>query len=292
VNGEAFKFLRRSREPFFLYLHYMDPHSHYFAPAPFDRYFVDDGYSGPITGHHEELDRIVAGELEIDARDLAQMKALYDQTIRYFDTELGKLLQYLRDSGRMDDTIIVLVADHGEELLDHGSALHGYTLYEEQLRVPLLIRTPGPGEGVRVEATTRHVDLLPTLLELLEVEPPVEMQGRSLVPLMRDPALLPEEPPVYAQASIQAFKTIQMRSLKADGWKLIETLVPEHREELFHVAEDPDETRNLIEEQPEVSARMRALLDELVEAMPVGIAETVELTEEEIERLRSLGYVE
>ncbi len=147
------------RSPFCLYLHYVDPHSPYEAPAPFVKKFASPDYRGPITGSHSQLDEMVAGRLELGDADLAQLRALYDAEISYLDSQIGALLLALEVEGLLDESLVVFVADHGEEFLDHDSVLHGYTLYEEQLRIPLMIRHPElPAR--RVSRLSRQVDVL------------------------------------------------------------------------------------------------------------------------------------
>jgi len=194
------------------------------------------------------------------------------------------------EQGLLEDTIVVFVADHGEEFLDHGSALHGYTLYDEQLHVPCFIRDTRRSSR-RIHSVTRMVDLLPTLLDLLDVPSDGPFQGRSLVPLI-DGRAEPLPAPVLAQASLRAVKTVQSQSLRQDGWKIIETTTPSSRIELYHVASDPLERRDLTGKEPDRAQGMLSRLRDLTDSLPVGTGGVVELTEEEKERLRALGYLE
>jgi arylsulfatase A-like enzyme len=295
VNREALAALDfRAREPFFLYLHYMEPHSPYQAPAEYEDLYANPGYRGPFTGEHEQLDQIVAGQLVARPQDVAQLKALYDQEIRCFDDHLAELLAGLKERGFYENSILLFLSDHGEEFLDHGSALHGYTLYEEQLRVPFFIhdgRRPDPGA---ITAISRHVDLLPTLLDLLEIPDEGLHQGRSLLPLMEGDAEGVGDdgnPPVFAEASLRAVKTVRRRSLLLDGWKIIETELPAPRRELYHLAEDPLERTDLSASRPKMLLRMSEKMRALVESMPRARSQSVRLREKEIEALRSLGYL-
>ncbi len=306
---DAFDFVRPSRapklnrsverlplqdptSPFFLYVHYMDPHSTYAAPPPFDTAFVDPGYAGPITGAHSQLDEIVAGTLVAAAPDRAHLTALYDQELRFLDEQIGHLLDHLDELGVAGETLVVLVADHGEEFWDHGSVFHGYTLYEEQLRVPFLVRDPRMAEGRAVDAITRHVDVLPTLLELLGVPAPEKpaLQGRSLASHVRGDGPAPGDGPVYAQVSIKAAKTVQSYALRVGPWKWIERREPSAGEELYDLASDPGETRNLVNERPEVAERMRREIRDFESALPVARGGLVGLTREEVEAVRRIGY--
>jgi len=293
INRKAVEKLKtRDNRPFFLYLHYMEPHSPYWAPETYRSLYADPQYHGPITGAHQQLQDIVLGRLVPDSSDVEEMKALYDQEIRYFDDEFGRLLDFLGDQGLRDNTIIVFVADHGEEFLDHGSAFHGYTLYEEQLRVPLFIYDPRIKHPHRIDAITRHVDILPTVLDLLGIDYDGLRQGRSLVPLIEAKEETGPPPPVFAETSLRSVRISQKRSFMVDGWKLIETIVPEEREELYHVASDPAERHDLIDDEQKVAADLRTRMRRFMEGLPVAKGGVVQLKQEEIERLRSLGYIE
>jgi arylsulfatase A-like enzyme len=280
------------RQPFCLYLHYIDPHSPYEAPAPFVRKFVSKNYRGRINGAHSQLDEVVAGRLKPDDADLAQLRALYDAEIRYLDSQIGAFLIELEVKALLDESVIVFVSDHGEELFDHDSVLHGYTLYEEQLRIPLMIRHP-EYPARRVSRLSRQVDVLPTLLELLGFPIPEFVQGESLVAVMRGErdAGVGGQVPVFAEASLRAVKTVALDSYSLGDWKLIETRVPEARRQLFNLRDDPQERHDRFASEPEVAARMSAELDRFRSDLPVGHSEAVPLSDEEIRELQSLGYL-
>jgi len=280
------------RSPFCLYLHYVDPHSPYEAPAPFVKKFASPDYRGRITGAHRQLDEVVAERLELDDADLLQLRALCDAEIGYLDSQLGVLLVTLEAKGLLDESLVVFVSDHGEEFLDHDSVLHGYTLYEEQLRIPLMIRHPElPAR--RVSRLSRQVDVLPTLLELLGIPIPEPVQGESLATVMKGEQSpdVGDEAPVFAEGSLRAVKTVALDSYTRGDWKLIETRVPEARRQLFNLRDDPQERHDRLASEPEVAERMGAELQRFRDALPVGHSEAVPLTEEEIRELQSLGYL-
>jgi arylsulfatase A-like enzyme len=276
--------------PFCLYLHYVDPHSHYEAPEKIAKRFTNPDYSGPITGNHRQLDRIISGELEVDDADIEHLNALYDAEIRNFDGHMEELLADLRRREFLDRSLLVFVADHGEELMDHDSVLHGYTLYQEQLRIPLLIRHP-EFPARRVETLSRQIDILPTILELLDIPRPNFLQGESLAPEMRGESARKKRRPVYAHTSLKAVKTVQLHAYADGDWKIIETLVPDRRRALYNLKEDPDEGRNLAEEEPEMLETMTEALHRFEASLPVGQGGIVQLTSEEIKELRALGYL-
>ena len=170
-----------AREPFFLWVHYFDPHHPYEPPPGFER---PPQERAPVTG--KELPR----ELKtFDA--LATALRGYRGEVAYVDAQIGRLVEGLRTLGVLDATAIVFTADHGEGLGDHGELQHGRTLFEELVRVPLVVRAPGIPAGRRLEGTVQLEDLAPTLLELLALDEPEGLDGRSLLPWLRGEALQP-----------------------------------------------------------------------------------------------------
>jgi len=292
LRGHAEAVLAADRQqPFFLFLHYMEPHSGYTAPEAYRSLWTDPAYRGRVDGSHGQLNELVLGQRRFDAADLAQVVAYYDQEIRYVDDEFGLLLDALARHGLRDETIVVFVADHGEEFLDHGSALHGYTLYEEQLHVPLVIHDPRRRDQRVIEATTRHVDLLPTLLDLLGLPPVAACQGQSLVPLLGGSPTAPPPVEVLAEVSLRAAKTVRLQSLAIGDWKVIKSFLPTETVALYNLADDAAEQHDLATREPQVAARMAARLDEMLAALPAAAGRTTPLTDDDIRRLRSLGYV-
>jgi arylsulfatase A-like enzyme len=290
VNTRAAQWIDEIGEkPFFLYLHYMDPHSPYAAPASMNRLHVDPAYRGPITGEHAQLDAILRGEMDVDAADRRRIVDLYDQEITYWDREFGRFLRYLESRGRLENTIIVVVADHGEEFFEHGGLLHGYTLYGEQLHVPLAVMAPGVAP-CEVEAVTRNIDVMPTVLELVELPVPDGVQGQSLVPAMRGGET--DDGVVFAEAQIRAVRTVKSLSFRARGWKYIETMVPDTvGPELYDLAADPGELENLLESRPDMAGKIRRMRDEFLDGVPEGKIKSVTIDEHTLELLKRMGYI-
>lgn len=288
INALAAPWIEEMESPFFLYLHYMDPHSPYGAPPPLDRLFLDPEYSGPFTGEHAQLDEVIEGNLNGDDADQRHLMALYDQDIFYWDKVFGELLRYLEDKKLLENTMVIVVSDHGEEFFEHGGLLHGYTLYREQLHVPLVLFTPGLSP-IEVEATSRNIDVLPTVLDLLQIPPPAELQGQSLLPLMDGQKL---ELPVLAQTGIRAARTTKVRSFQAGGWKYIENLFPEELPvELYHLSADTGEKDNLNDSHAEMAAEVKQSMEAFAERFPRRQSRSVTLDEEGLEMLKELGYI-
>ncbi len=292
VNAAALTWMKDATTPFFLYLHYLDPHSPYDAPPPHDRLFVDPGYKGPFNGSHRQLDEVLAGTMTADDADVRHLVSLYDQEIAHADALIGELLDSMREADMLEHTVVVLVSDHGEEFFDHGSVLHGYTLYREQLHIPLVIRDPRRPGPIRVESMTRQVDVLPTLLDLLGTTYDGRIEGRSLVGLMSGGKVEEATPPLYAMASLKAVETVQRQAILSDRWKLIESTLPESKYELYDTLIDPGEEHDLSAEDPPLFEAMKEALSRMRESFADAPTDTVSLTDEERERLRSVGYIQ
>jgi arylsulfatase A-like enzyme len=154
------------KEPFFLYLHFLDPHDPYSPPAGYDSKFSGALSQSPFSY----------------SEDLQKKINLYDGEINFLDTELGHFFEYLKQRGLYEDLVIVIVSDHGEQFMEHGDERHGYKLYNEEVHIPLLLKTGRPKDKGRVISdTVSTVDILPTLLDIVHQTPPAELPGVSLL---------------------------------------------------------------------------------------------------------------
>ncbi|MFQ5719993.1 MAG: sulfatase [Acidobacteriota bacterium] len=271
-------------KPFFMWVHYFDPHNHYllhpeFDPTPGVHY---DGLFDEHMGFHQ-LQRRLA---RFGPRDIAQMVRNYDSEIGFTDHSIGVLLDELRHRGLYDSTLIIFTADHGEEFMDHGGLGHDQTLYDELVDVPLIIKYPGAGAGV-VRRVVALIDLYPTILAEAGIAPPARLEGS---PLPR-----PGAPPgtgrwVFTETSRRA----ELRGAVSDRYKAILRL-PGSTFEFYDLDTDPAETTNLADTGLAAFAAHRDALmawqrSQVREAGGPGPRLT--LTGEERRRLRSLGYVE
>ena len=184
---------RNGGSPFFLWVHYFDAHQPYAAPAPWTTRY-DPHYEGPLDGSRATYRRVRSGERDTgESRDWSRedrhMVARYDGELGYLDSQLGRLFAALREAGHWRETLVVVVADHGESFGEHGVQYweHNSTVFDDVLRVPLLIRRPdGVGRGRRVAGLVRTIDVAPTVLDWLGASPPEGMQGVSLLGLTGD----------------------------------------------------------------------------------------------------------
>lgn len=217
VHGAFQKwFGTREKRPFFAFLHMWDVHYDFLPPAPFDKQF-DPDYTGPVTGRGFFSDPAInAGMPE---RDKQHLLALYDGEIAWTDSWLVKIRADLEAAGLLENTIIVITSDHGTEFFEHGDKGHRKTLYDEVVKIPLVIRYPAAlPQKQRIQAQTRSIDVGPTLLELAGIAQPQDIMGTSLLALIRDPAANHPKRAVMELSSVGR----NMRAVRSLQWKLVD----------------------------------------------------------------------
>lgn len=226
ITAHGTDFIRRyAQERFFLWLHYFDPHHFYAAPPPWSLRFPDIPYYSEV---------------------------------HFMDHYVGEVFEALRREGILEKTLVVITADHGEGLGEHEEDTHSFYLYDSTLRVPLVFVMPGtiPG-GLRVEEVVRTADIAPTILELAELPSLDGIQGFSLAPRLLDGIEIPElESYADSFGIMSIFDTSMLRSLRKGQWKYIHKINPE----LFQIATDQRELRNVASEYPEVLEALRERL--------------------------------
>jgi len=206
---------RKLQRPFFLFIHMWDVHADYIPPAPYDKMF-DPDYDGPITGEDFATDPSINADMP--ARDLEHLVALYDGEIAWTDHHVGLILDELDALGLRDSTLVTLLSDHGDEHFEHGRKGHHQTLFDEVIRVPLVIRFPGRvPAGNRFAVQVRMIDVLPTILDLAGLSKPDKLMGQSLSPLfsggqLKDDTIAVSE--LYSEGN-------RLRSFRRLGRKLI-----------------------------------------------------------------------
>ncbi len=281
VNDVVFEWLdRNSRERFFLFVHYMDPHDPYFR-HPYDGHGI-----ARVSNQHP------------DAELAEEMHALYNGEIEFLDANFGRLLDRLRGDGVYDQTVIALVADHGEEFFEHGGWWHGLTLYEEQIHVPLIIKWAKGTEVPGAEATTapaRLIDVAPTLAAAAGAQIPDAMQGIDLRTSVNSRNAKQRE--VYSEEDHEGNV---LWALRTGNRKLIGANEGNPRglptQEFFAIDVDPHEEQPLelsahageagnLEQHAELHRRG-------AEGEAVAEGEEAEMSYEECEQLRMLGYVD
>ena len=245
--------------PFFLFVHLFDPHEPYAAPAPW------------------------AG----------RFSSAYLDEIAWTDAQLGRLIEALEATGARERTLVALIGDHGESLGEHGEDTHSFFVYDATIAVPLILSAPGRiPAALRVRPQARLIDLAPTILAFVGVEPLNGVQGLDLRPALDDPPL-ELVLPAYSETFYPrySFGYSPLRALRTGGWKYVHAPGPE----LYRLEDDPGEQRNLAADEPERTERMRAALRRWIEQAPgrdaAAAAAPQEIDAEQLERLQSLGYI-
>jgi choline-sulfatase len=287
--------------PFLLWVHLFGAHPPYYNGGALAEE-LDPGYTGSLGPKKWQLDPVMTKPIPLDGRDVQYLNALYDAAVQGSDRSSGALLDGLRAAGKLDRTIVIFAADHGEELYQHHRYLyHSCSVYQTTLHVPLGIAAPGllPA-GARVPQTVELIDVLPTLLDLVGVAKPAEQHGRSLAPYLERPGGGGAGKPAFSE-----YGSSTVRTVIQGNWKLVHNpgafspvcipdAPPNHypigREELYDLSHDPGEVRNLAAEQP---ARV-AELAQLIRQRFAGLRNRTrqqEVPENLKKELGNLGYV-
>jgi len=277
-------------EPFFVYLHFLEPHDPY-RPQPFPgggHPFAGDGPEGPdkewvrLGDPRPVANHLYSGEPDpgLTDADLEHLVALYDEEILYWDEQMLEIFARLERRGMLESTAIAIVSDHGEEFLEHGHVKHCRTLYDTEIGVPMVLFVPGRGP-LRVTAPVSNLDLVPTLLDLVGVEAPDgALEGRSLRPLFEG-GTLPRAPQFAAYG--------QLRAVVDGGWKLVRNLRARETE-LYDLGSDPGETGDRATAAPDEVRRLRLLLGEWRRSTePEGARQGADEAEKQ---LRAVGYLD
>ncbi|RMH01006.1 MAG: hypothetical protein D6702_12560 [Planctomycetota bacterium] len=303
--------------PLLLYLHSVDPHEEY-EPAPeYLERFADPARHDRFR---EEWRRLLASRPPIPGLFVTQenfdrtgidrasfirhASNLYDGDVCANDDEIGRLWRALADDGWGEDMIVIVTSDHGEEFFEHGGTSHGYSLYEEMVRVPLMIYAPGllPA-GRRVTEPVRSIDIFPTLLDLLDIPAPPGLAGRSLVPLARGEESGPPPDVIAEHREDPVLRRLGqgsgvLTSIRRGHWKLLvnhlgSQFFDRPRLELYDLAADPGERHNVAAEHPDLARELEREVEAFRARHGHGaeVAAEAELDPAVLEELRGLGYL-
>ncbi len=286
---------KHANQPFFLWLHYFDPHQPYEPPAGFRPDRRGAGRIGDRLGT-EVLDRVRTGYFVPSREELAAIRDLYDAEVRYVDAHVARVVDRLKRHGLYEQALIVVVSDHGEEFWEHGGFEHGHSVYQELLHVPLFIKPPGTPRPRRVSEPVDTTSLTPTLLELCRLDFDAEAYSApSLAPSIRGDAAAASDRPIVSARCVYYEDQL---ALRAGNLKYIKRTLS-RREELFDLANDPAERISLVASRPGEVGRMRELLREyddrctaLRKRYAVSDSSGASLSPELLQEMRSLGYVE
>jgi arylsulfatase A-like enzyme/Flp pilus assembly protein TadD len=258
VSRPAIAWLEQNAaKPFFLFLHYYDAHLPYEAPAPFASDYADEPYAGEIA---------------------------------YVDSWIGQVLDRLRALGAYDDTLIVITADHGESLGEHGETSHGFFVYQSTQHVPLVIHAPHGRTGRQVDGRVSLVDLVPTVLDLTGLKAPGALDGVSLRSGLESGRAADARRTLYCESLHPSqFECSPLNGIVEGAWKYVRS----PRQELYDLTKDPGEKSNVVDSESQVAQRLRGRLDDLLAKMEAAAPKRGSATADPdaVSRLQSLGYI-
>ncbi|NLS77368.1 MAG: sulfatase-like hydrolase/transferase [Chloroflexi bacterium] len=264
--------LAKEKEPFFLFLRHMDPHAPYLPPVPYERMFYHGDECNPRNKSMEPVMSFkpfrdfFATWMPPGISDKDYVIAQYDGAIAYMDACIQTIFTTLEAQGILDKTIVVINSDHGETLYDHECYFDHHGIYDTTLHVPLIIRYPGKvPSGKRISGYTQHIDLVPTLLELADLNPAelgvsYPFDGQSVMDLVRG-----EVPSHQNEYYITECTWMRKHGWRTPEWKLIMALEPDFhfkpQVELYNLIQDPEENVNLAEKEPAVVEMLRQRME-------------------------------
>ena len=290
VTNRAIAWLKRHGEkPFFMLLHYIDPHMGYGPPDKYVKMFAPDKprrISVPFTDHISARD----GTLNPNASEKAFIRGLYDGEVRFVDDQIKRVINMMRKEERLEDTWIIVTADHGEELFEHGSFEHGHAYEDEVIQVPLIIRAPGGTwhADERVSYSVRQVDIPATLLALLGEPVPSHMEGKPLLPMIEGDDS--EDRVAYTEFNLFSG---QQCSLFDGRYKIVYD-IRHHRGFFYDHRNDPKEQTKIGKENPLYETLLATLMKNRAALETAAKGKTFEagqLDEEAAKALKSMGYI-
>lgn len=269
---KAMEWLKKnSDKKFFLFLHGYDCHGQFDPPQGYRKRFVDFNYTGALRGGKEEQGKfreegLKKGYIDLTDEDVKFWRALYDEKIHDADERFGQFMQEFEKMGLLDKTIVVLTSDHGTEFYEHKRFDHGFSLYDELIHVPLVMRLPKvPGNKI-ITDQARAIDIMPTLFDLLKIKASKDLnnqiKGVSLVPFMNGQHM---DLDAFSETDYRLY--VFKRSIRAyDGWKFIYSMDTGQRE-LYNLNQDPGELNNLAEKDKKIAYELEQKLFSWLKSM-------------------------
>lgn len=296
-----------SSHPFFLFVHFMEPHAPYGEPSKYISEYLPAG----ITAEHalkvnQDPELYVCGKVPMKPLDFASLNALYDNDIRYMDTQIDALLSSFRARGLMDNTLVIFVSDHGEHFGDHGLMSHELSVYDELIHVPMILRHPATiRAGTRISNIVQTADLFPSILRFLNLPlSEIDLQGLSLLPESNERSRVPFAFVEYNNAraadkiaqrckgvSDPRFRQKTLKVARSADLKLI--YGDDGTRELYNVKNDPAESHNLYVQAPREAQILQAVLNRWSASFQASrFFRKEDISREALEELRSLGYIQ
>jgi arylsulfatase A-like enzyme len=295
--------MTRSGKPFFIFINYLEPHLIYKAPKSFFGMFLPEVVSRKnALSVNQDAWGYMGGVIPMDKDDFEVLRALYDAELFYLDHRIGEVYEFLKGKNLLDNTLLIITSDHGENIGEHNMMDHQYCLYDTLLKVPLIIRFPGVFEGgKRISNVVQTTDIFPAIMEILnfkEQNPLEGVQGKSLLKNGNSRFAISEY--IAPQPAVEAISKRYpdgnfskydrgLISIRSKDWKLI---VPsDGNDELYDVSADPDETKNLIDIHPDIYKNMRSKIDSRIRDNREDVEdEDTHVSAEIKKRLEALGY--
>ena len=300
----------KEARPFFLFVHYLEPHLRFNPPEPYrSRFFRDSGELSRAMSVNQDALAYAEGRVQMTEDDFAMLSRLYDGEIAYTDHQVGRIAELLKNLRIEDTTALLITSDHGQNLGDHGLMSHRYCLYDTLLKVPLIARLPGMSDaGLRVNEQVQSVDIYPAIINMLGLERPSHLQGESLLPTdlksksrefafaeylaspssMASTGLLEDQGMIAHGVGMDR----KMRAVRTLDFKLVKKYDLSEEDELYNIREDPGETRNILGVMPEEAARLGTALDKWLASFEQKDFDGEDRVAPELrEHLEGLGYV-
>ncbi|MFC2168187.1 sulfatase [Acidobacteriota bacterium] len=286
ITDNAIQFIRKNRKrKFFMLLHYFDPHYSYINHNP------SSSYSGEFTSRDISYLRALIRENKYAVQDIDYLKDSYSSEIVFTDFHIGKVIDELKSKNIYDKTLIVFTSDHGEEFVEKGWLGHSTTLYNEQIKIPLLIKRPST--VLKFEAPTQsqfvsNIDIAPSVLRLLGISPSPQFQGEDI---FSDNS---ENRFVFSEVVQREYGELKDKTcVISNGWKLIYDFVTKQYE-LYNLEKDRDENKNILGSNGDVERTLKMRLgkwsnENRIKPQPAKLRKP--LTDQEKKKLKSLGYI-
>ncbi|MBI5375553.1 MAG: sulfatase [Candidatus Schekmanbacteria bacterium] len=318
----------KQSEKFFLFIHYFDVHATYDPPSPYDKIFSPEFSSKKTDISRDDLIqeslRLRSPKETISREDLERIIALYDGEIGYVDSQIGVLLNTLDSMGLLNKTAIILTSDHGEEFKEHGSMSHGASLYDEVLKVPLILYNPKNTKGIKVQEPVSTIDIAPTILSISGSPIEKEFQGIDLMNIVKNNMNNQphEDRALYSEVNIVENEKVAIKAIRKKNNKLIKSYLkadeiqdairktgnkgeffprPLIGEEFYDLNADKSEQKNLVNLKEYMGdyLEMKSQLTDWTKNMDMAASllpwsakkETVKLDKKGLNELRSLGYI-
>ncbi len=307
VNGLAFDWLKNNKDkPFFLMLHHYTTHDPYEPPKPFSRLYADVGYKGiyrEMFLNYLCLGKINKGELKVDKADIQYIISQYDGDVSNCDQRLGELFKLLKDLNLYSNSIIILTADHGEDLMEHNTFSHG-DIYDQIIRIPLIFRYPHmPAENRKIDSDIEAIDIFPTVLDILQIniQKYWDIEGSSFLPLLLG-GRGPGERLIFSLGhDIEKNMRISLRSqdfkivfvLDKRSWFLPASKLEIERVEFYNLKKDPEELVDCAYTEPERCLDLKRKLLKYLDTIDTILGKNeIVMDEGTRSRLKSLGYLQ